>query len=220
MLLSDPLPLGERRSGTRIAKDAIQGPAPFYSPQSTHAFRSAFAAGRRERFRSSFRSRKERTLSELLSSSEQLSFSAGNESCNRKLIHPREQRPSGARLSRPSSKLPGELNSPAGGRGCVDERPLKRRRHLERVLCAPTYRCVVFRARACLPSIYLLPPADAYPASPANSVSGFTVYPISSHFVSSSSRICALVDDVLCSRTMAPGWIRPRSFSNASSCVG
>ena len=114
----------------------------------------------------------------------------------------------------------GEPNSPAGGGGCVDERPLKRRRHLERVLCAPTYRCVVFRARACLPSIYLLPPADAYPASPANSVSGFTVYPISSHFVSSSSRICALVDDVLCSRTMAPGWIRPRSFSNASSCVG
>ena len=64
-----------------------------------------------------FRSRKERTLSELLSSSEQLSFSAGNESCDRKLIYPREQRPSGARLSRPSSKLPGELNSPAGGRG-------------------------------------------------------------------------------------------------------
>ena len=113
----------------------------------------------------------------------------------------------------------GEPNSPAGGGGCVDERPLKRRRHLERVFCAPMYRCVVFRARACLPSIYPPPPAAPL-IHPANSVSGFTVYPISSHFVKSSSRIWALVDDVLCSRTMAPGWIRPRSLSKDSSFEG
>ena len=143
MLLSDPLPLGERRSGTRIAKDAIQGPAPFYSPQSTHAFRSAFAAGRRERFRSYCRRRSS------LHFRQEMKAAIGN-------------------LSTPGSSAP---------------------------------------------------PADDSPHS-ANSVSGFTVYPISSHFVSNSSRICALVDDVLCSRTMAPGWIRPRSFSNASSCVG
>ena len=38
--------------------------------------------------------------------------------------------------------------------------------------------------------------------------------------VSSSSRISPLVAEVLWSRTMAPGWIRPRSFSKASSFVG
>lgn len=43
------------------------------------------------------------------------------------------------------------------------------------------------------------------------------VYPISSHFVSSSSRMEAFVEEVLCSSTIAPGWIRPRSFSKASS---
>ena len=46
------------------------------------------------------------------------------------------------------------------------------------------------------------------------------VYPISSHFPSSSSRISPLVLEVLCSSTMAPGWIRPRSFSKASSFEG
>ena len=55
---------------------------------------------------------------------------------------------------------------------------------------------------------------------PAISSSGFIVYPISSHFVSSSSMISALVNEVLWSRTMAPGWIRPSSFSKASSFVG
>ena len=33
-------------------------------------------------------------------------------------------------------------------------------------------------------------------------------------------RIAALVDEVLWSSTMAPGWIRPRSLSKASSSVG
>ena len=46
------------------------------------------------------------------------------------------------------------------------------------------------------------------------------VYPISSHLVSSSSRICPFVEEVLCSRTIAPGWIRVRSLSKASSLVG
>ena len=46
------------------------------------------------------------------------------------------------------------------------------------------------------------------------------VYPISSHFASSSSRISPLVLEVLCSSTMAPGWIRPRSLSKASSLDG
>ena len=46
------------------------------------------------------------------------------------------------------------------------------------------------------------------------------VYPISSHFVSNSSKICPFVEEVLCSRTTAPGCILPSSLSNASSFVG
>ena len=38
--------------------------------------------------------------------------------------------------------------------------------------------------------------------------------------VRSSSRMAALVEEVLWRRTMAPGWIRPRSFLNASSFEG
>lgn len=41
---------------------------------------------------------------------------------------------------------------------------------------------------------------------------GWKVYPMSSHLVSSSSKILPLVDDVLCNNTIAPGWMRPISF--------
>ena len=46
------------------------------------------------------------------------------------------------------------------------------------------------------------------------------VYPMSSHFVSRSSRISALVLDVECSSTMAPSWMRGSSLAYACSAVG
>ena len=49
---------------------------------------------------------------------------------------------------------------------------------------------------------------------------GLKTYPISSHFVSNSSRMEAFVAEVLWRRTTAPGWILFRSFSNASSLDG
>lgn len=56
--------------------------------------------------------------------------------------------------------------------------------------------------------------------SSINSESGANVYPISSHFVSSSSKISPFVFEVLCNKTIAPGWILVSSLSNASSFVG
>ena len=48
----------------------------------------------------------------------------------------------------------------------------------------------------------------------------YSWHTMSVHFVSSSSRMAAFVAEVLCSSTIAPGWMRGRSLENASSAVG
>jgi len=54
-----------------------------------------------------------------------------------------------------------------------------------------------------------------------NNVSiGANRYPISSHFVRSSSKIAALVAEVACKSTTAPLWVRGSSLSKACQGVG
>ena len=49
---------------------------------------------------------------------------------------------------------------------------------------------------------------------------GYKLSLIHIYLVRSSSKISAFVEDVLWSKTMAPGWILPSSFSKASSWDG
>ena len=55
--------------------------------------------------------------------------------------------------------------------------------------------------------------------SAISSESGANVYPISSHLVKSSSKISPFVFEVLCSKTIAPGWILVHIGKAPEKCI-